>query len=97
MLFLFRVVSEPVNDVSFDSSLIARAPPPIHLKDPKRGLSFHNTDYLQNWGEAGSQVSWAYNWDSSMPAAFPKNLEYIPMLWSDDEEHTNQVGFAPVF
>ncbi|KAK0114834.1 hypothetical protein ONS96_013317 [Cadophora gregata f. sp. sojae] len=90
MLFILGAVSKPLDDLSTNSSLVERALPPIRPKDPKRGHLFHNTDYLQKWGGAGSQVSWAYNWDSSMPSSFPKNLEYVPMLWSNGADHTRQ-------
>jgi hypothetical protein len=59
----------------------------------KRGLAFHNpTEYIQDWNGASSQVNWAYNWGSTTDSAFPKYLEYVPMLWGNQFAHTNSVG-----
>lgn len=58
----------------------------------KRGLPFNNPPkYIQNFKGANSKVSWAYSWDSYMDPAFPKNVEYVPMLWGDGPEHTTNV------
>lgn len=57
----------------------------------KRGLPFNNPPkYIQNWNGPGSQVNWAYNWDSYMDPAFPQYMEFIPMLWGTGSDHTNQ-------
>ncbi|KAH6702829.1 hypothetical protein BKA61DRAFT_494754 [Leptodontidium sp. MPI-SDFR-AT-0119] len=87
MLLLLGAIA---HDLFANSTPTERSLPPIQLKSAKRRLSFHNTDYIQKWGGSGAQVSWAYNWDSTMPAFFPKNLEYIPMLWSNEGSHTGQ-------
>jgi hypothetical protein len=63
---------------------------------PKRGLSFNNPHkYIQNWNDKGSQVNWAYNWDSAMEspgATFPEYLEFVPMLWGTSTDHTGNVS-----
>ncbi|KAL5313579.1 hypothetical protein ACEPPN_018000 [Leptodophora sp. 'Broadleaf-Isolate-01'] len=57
---------------------------------PKRGLAFNNPsrNYIQHWTQPGSQVNWAYNWNSVMDIDFPWGLEFVPMLWGDRPEHT---------
>ncbi|CZT12274.1 uncharacterized protein RCO7_10487 [Rhynchosporium graminicola] len=80
----------PTKMVDQNTNLVSRALAPVNSKDPKRGHSFHDSSYLQKWGGAGSQLSWAYNWDSTMPVDFPKNMEYIPMLWSTGADHVKQ-------
>jgi len=49
----------------------------------KRGLVYKagTHDLIQNWNGPGSQINWAYNWDSAMEGEFPQYMEYIPMLW----------------
>jgi hypothetical protein len=56
-----------------------------------RGVSFHSpSQYIQHWNtKPGSQVSWAYNWASATDYTFPKDLEYIPMLWSNQPQYTD--------
>jgi len=62
----------------------------VSAKRPKRGLPYNNPPkYIHNWNGWGSQVNWAYNWDSYMDPGFPRYIEYIPMLWSDAPEHTD--------
>jgi len=56
---------------------------------PKRGLPYNNPpQHIQNWKDAGSQVNWAYDWNSYIHPDFPHYMEYVPMLWSDATEHT---------
>jgi hypothetical protein len=64
---------------------------------PKRGLIFHNpsSQYIQSWNGAGSQVNWAYNWDSVMDNTFPEWTEYIPMLWGTSSDHTSGARSLP--
>ncbi|CZT41761.1 uncharacterized protein RSE6_01543 [Rhynchosporium secalis] len=55
----------------------------------KRGLAFNNpSKYIQTFKGHGSKVEWGYNWESYMDAGFPKNIEYVPMLWGDGADHT---------
>lgn len=56
---------------------------------PKRGLPFNDETLIVNFNGGGSQVNWAYNWDSQMNDPFPDYLEFIPMLWSAEEDHTS--------
>ncbi|KAH7351312.1 glycosyl hydrolase catalytic core-domain-containing protein [Rhexocercosporidium sp. MPI-PUGE-AT-0058] len=59
------------------------------LSTLKRGLPFNNpSKYIQTFKGAGSKISWAYNWDSYMDPGFPKNMEFVPMLWGDGADHT---------
>jgi hypothetical protein len=64
---------------------------PPRYSQPSPRLSFQSplTHLVQNWNGKGSQVNWAYNWDSSMPGDFPRYMEFIPMLHSNRPEHTN--------
>ncbi|RAL62861.1 hypothetical protein DID88_004702 [Monilinia fructigena] len=55
---------------------------------PKRGVPFNNVGLIQNFNGGGSQVNWAWNWDSSMPSGFPSSMEFVPCLWSDSSDHT---------
>lgn len=62
------------------------------LSTLKRGLPFNNpSKYIQTFKGAGSKISWAYNWDSYMDPGFPKNVEFVPMLWGDAADHTTNV------
>ncbi len=62
------------------------------LSPLKRGLPFNNpSKYIQTFKGAGSKISWAYNWDSYMDPGFPKNVEFVPMLWGDGADHTTNV------
>lgn len=90
-LLITKVNAHPLEDIPSNTTLSNRSLPPIRPNDPKRGLSFHDATFIQKWSGPGSQVSGAYNWDSVIPADSPKNLEYIPMLWSAGVDHTNQV------
>ena len=48
----------------------------------KRGLVYKagTHDLIQNWNGQGSQINWAYNWDSAIEGEFPQYMEYNPML-----------------
>lgn len=99
LMMALRVSSSPVKDTFFATGLLNRSLPVISPNDPKRELPFQSTAFLQKWNGSGSQVSWAYNWDSTPPHNFPKDLEFVPMLWSADDSHTKQVTLhdAPSF
>ena len=57
----------------------------------KRGLPYNDpTTWIQSF--KGSQISWAYNWDSATDSAFPADFEFVPMLWGDSADHTAQVS-----
>ncbi|KAA8573447.1 hypothetical protein EYC84_005032 [Monilinia fructicola] len=56
---------------------------------PKRGVPFNNVGLIQNFNGGGSQVNWAWNWDSAMPSGFPSSMEFVPCLWSDSSDHTS--------
>jgi len=63
------------------------------LSKLKRGLPFNNpSKYIQTFKGAGSKIAWAYNWDSYMDPGFPKNVEFVPMLWGDGADHTTNVS-----
>ncbi|KAI0916576.1 hypothetical protein AcV5_003026 [Taiwanofungus camphoratus] len=53
----------------------------------KRGLSFNDASLTADFNSG--EVSWAYNWDSSFSGSLPSGVEYIPMLWGADSDHTS--------
>lgn len=55
----------------------------------KRGVPFNDVNLIQHFDGGGSQVSWAWNWDSLMPSNFPSSMNFVPCLWSDAADHTN--------
>lgn len=65
--------------------------PPSSASKRARGVAFHSpSKYIQHWNASpGSQVSWAYNWASATDSTFPKDLEYILMLWSNQSQFTD--------
>lgn len=71
------------------STIESRSLPPFDQYGGRRGLAFNNGDLIQQF--CGSQVSWAYNWDSRMPDNFPTCLKYVPMLWGQDAYHLDNV------
>lgn len=53
--------------LSFSSISVSANPLTPRSPFPKRGLPFNNpSTYIQKWNGGGSQVNWAYNWDSAM-------------------------------
>lgn len=52
----------------------------------KRGLAYNNAT-LASLFAGKSQVSWAYNWDSTS-SLLPIAFEYVPMLWGIGVDHT---------
>ncbi|ATZ46691.1 hypothetical protein BCIN_02g00700 [Botrytis cinerea B05.10] len=56
---------------------------------PKRGVPFNDVSLIQQFNGGGSEVNWAWNWDSYMPNSFPTTMEFIPCLWSDSSDHTS--------
>ncbi|KAH8593354.1 hypothetical protein B0O99DRAFT_480142, partial [Bisporella sp. PMI_857] len=51
----------------------------------KRGLAFNDVSLLKAF--TGKDISWCYNWGSSVSGTTP-GLEYVPMLWGTQNEHT---------
>ncbi|KAL5346677.1 hypothetical protein ACLOAV_008384 [Pseudogymnoascus australis] len=54
----------------------------------KRGLAYNNA-MLASLFTDKSQVSWAYNWDSTS-SLLPIAFEYVPMLWGIGVDHTER-------
>lgn len=55
----------------------------------KRGIAYNDgilADLLG--GQSQGRCGWAYNWGSN-PNGLNSKLEFIPMLWGDKPEHTN--------
>lgn len=72
----------PTRVASFGSSMGPR----------KRGIAYNNAT-LAGLFTGESQVSWAYNWDSTS-SSLPTTLEYVPMLWGIGVDHTEGWDFA---
>ncbi|KAG9230283.1 glycosyl hydrolase catalytic core-domain-containing protein [Amylocarpus encephaloides] len=70
-------------------SPLPQGKPPYHPRQHKRGLPFNNpTQWIQSYSGPGSEVNWAYNWDSAVPDNMPRNLQFVPMLWGGQPGHT---------
>ncbi|KAI0746317.1 hypothetical protein C8Q80DRAFT_1219816 [Daedaleopsis nitida] len=55
----------------------------------KRGLVFNDVGLTKNFNSG--QVSWAYNWDSTIPGGtLPAGVTFLPQLWSAAPEHSTQ-------
>ncbi|KAI8973126.1 glycosyl hydrolase catalytic core-domain-containing protein [Trametes punicea] len=54
----------------------------------KRGLSFNDASLTKDF--TSSQVSWAYDWDSTFSGSLPEGVQFFPMLWSAAPEHSAQ-------
>lgn len=54
----------------------------------KRGLAFNTASYTSLFGGFGSQVTWGYDWGQT-DVGFNTNLEFTPMLWSDNSDLTS--------
>jgi hypothetical protein len=66
-------------------------PSPTILPDPsmrKRGLAYNAASLTWPFSNS-SQISWAYNWDSSPSGNLAPSLEYIPMLFNLNENATS--------
>lgn len=87
LLIFASTNATPYNTTHYSSM---PCPPEGRAGWPKRGLPFNNPPrYIRNFNAKGSQVNWAYNWDSYMPADFPNYMEFVPMLHSNRREHTD--------
>ena len=74
---------------------VAAAPPPPPppstgtASGAKRGLAYNNANLVSSYvGGQGGKVSWAYNWGSTS-ASIPNGIEYVPMLWGIQDQHTH--------
>lgn len=88
LLFIFGACL-PLNSTRYGYNAVTRSE--FAASWPKRGLPFNNPpNWIRNFNGGGSQVNWAYSWDSNIDPNFPGYLEYIPMLhghtrpWNDD-------------
>ncbi|PQE08311.1 Glycoside hydrolase superfamily protein [Rutstroemia sp. NJR-2017a BVV2] len=78
-----------VRSVQLVLLLIAISPLPATASWPKRGIPYNNVGLIQHFNGGGSQVNWAWNWDSYMDPSFPSSyMEFVPCLWSDSGDHT---------
>lgn len=55
----------------------------------KRGIAYNDHALVNALLSQGASASWAYNWDST-DGGLSSSLEFVPMLWSDGEEHTSR-------
>ena len=55
----------------------------------KRGIAYNDPILVDAVLSQGAVASWAYNWDST-DNGVSSLLEFVPMLWSDKEEHTSR-------
>ncbi|KAF2463430.1 uncharacterized protein BDR25DRAFT_329670 [Lindgomyces ingoldianus] len=54
-----------------------------------RGIPYNDPDLTHLFKASGSQIFWAYNWDSISNGA-ETFWEFVPMLWSDTSDHTSR-------
>ncbi|KAH9855484.1 glycosyl hydrolase catalytic core-domain-containing protein [Lenzites betulinus] len=54
----------------------------------KRGLSFNDASLTKDF--TSSQVSFAYDWDSTYQGALPAGVTFFPLLFSAAPEHSDQ-------
>ncbi len=68
------------------STCLAVDPPkPAAQPSGKKGVG-HGTKNEKDWARVKSlNVSWLYNWGSTFAAGKPKEIEYVPMIWSGKE------------
>lgn len=68
--------STPVTDDDEDDP-VAEAP-----INPKKGFGIVIND-SNDWARkvAALDVSWHYSWGSSLPASYPRGVEFVPMIW----------------
>jgi hypothetical protein len=55
----------------------------------KRGLPYNDGALTKLFHVGGGKISWMYNWDSTTFGA-QSGLNYVPMLHSDDPDHTSR-------
>tara|TARA_R110002003_G_scaffold93_2_gene7145 strand:- start:6357 stop:6716 length:360 start_codon:yes stop_codon:yes gene_type:complete len=89
MIFNTLLLAACFSALTTASPLIAQRSVPPERPDPdnnRRGIAFNNPLYAKYFMTSGSHAKWAYNWDSSSPDT---GFEFVPMLWSDRDDHTN--------
>ncbi|KAH7078651.1 hypothetical protein BKA63DRAFT_248603 [Paraphoma chrysanthemicola] len=88
-LFTFWAICLAILTTTTATPLTNRAPPP-EKPDPgnrRRGVAFNNPAYVKYFSQfSNSHIKWAYNWAGDSPDV---GLEFIPMLWSNRNEHTS--------
>jgi hypothetical protein len=57
----------------------------------KRGIAFNDPNFVKLFNHPQSRAHWIYNWDSASPP-YDKHHEFVPMLWSHHNDHTNRWG-----
>lgn len=58
-------------------------------KESKRGVAYNNANYPKLFNIPRSKVSWMYNWWSMPGGKTDVWYEFIPMIHSSREEHTD--------
>lgn len=68
---------------------VAEQPKGTAPKGVKRGLAYNDANLVKQLmaGTAGGKASWGYNWGST-PGDLPAGIEYVPMLWGVQPDHT---------
>ncbi|GJC90469.1 alkali-sensitive linkage protein 1 [Colletotrichum liriopes] len=58
----------------------------------KRGLAYNDANLVNKFtdNKQCTECSWAYNWDSTDNGLVRHSLDFVPMLWSPQEEHTRR-------
>ncbi|ORX97361.1 hypothetical protein BCR34DRAFT_607323 [Clohesyomyces aquaticus] len=54
-----------------------------------RGIPYNDPGLTRHFKADGSHISWAFNWDSD-PYGAETFSEFVPMLWSDEADHTGK-------
>lgn len=63
-------------------SLAVDPPKPAAKPSLKKGIG-HGIKGEKDWNKLKAlNASWFYNWNSTIPAGKPKEIEYVPMIWS---------------
>ncbi|KAF2027029.1 hypothetical protein EK21DRAFT_30664, partial [Setomelanomma holmii] len=55
-------------------------------RNNRRGIAYNNPAYAKMFHVDGSHAKWGYNWAGDSD---DMGYEFIPMLWSDSDDHTN--------
>lgn len=74
--------------LSIDDDQPANITSEARWTNDKRGLAYNTASYTSLFGGFGSQVTWGYDWGQT-DVGFNTNLEFTPMLWSDNSGLTS--------
>ncbi|KZL64685.1 hypothetical protein CI238_11855 [Colletotrichum incanum] len=58
----------------------------------KRGFAYNDANLVNEFtdNKQCTKCSWAYNWDSTDNGLIRHSLDFVPMLWSPEKEHTRR-------